>query len=427
VEQVEVENQYRIYVGIDWATEAHQACVLDQRGGLVAERSFAHSGAAIADFAQWLLELAGGEPGQVAIAIEVPRGPVVEALVERGFEVYAINPKQLDRFRDRYSVAGAKDDRRDAFVLGDSLRTDRARFRRVRLDDPLIIQLRELSRVNEELGREANQLANRLRDQLHRFYAQALALCPAANEPWLWDLLALAPSPAAARRLRPQRVEPVLRRHRIRRMRAREVVQALKAPALQVAPGVVEAATEHIALLLPRLRLVHSQHKQCGARLEALLDQIQAVEPDDGEQREHHDVEIFRSLPGVGSVVAAAVLGEAAQALAERDYHALRANAGIAPVTKQSGKRRTVVMRYACNGRLRNALFHWAQVAIMHDPASKAYYTALRQRGHSWPRTLRSVADRLLRVLFAMLKSGSLFDSSRKSQSPSAAATQNAA
>jgi len=171
----------------------------------VAERSFAHAGKAIVEFAQWLSGLTD-DPGQVAIAIEIPRGAVVETLVERGCHVYAINPKQLDRFRDRYSMGGAKDDRRDAFVLADSLRTDQPCFRRVRLDDPQVIQLRELSRVDEDLQREGNQLANRLRDQLHRFYVQALKLCPAADEPWLWTLLELAPSPSVAQRLRPKRV-----------------------------------------------------------------------------------------------------------------------------------------------------------------------------------------------------------------------------
>ena len=306
-----MERDYRIYVGIDWATQAHQACVLDGAGQILAERSFEHAGNAIAAFAQWLNELAGGDPEQVAIAIEVPRGAVVETLVERGFQVYAINPKQLDRFRDRYTVAGAKDDRRDAFVLGDSLRTDQPCFRRVRLDDPLVIQLRELSRVDEDLKREGSQLTNRLREQLHRFYAQTLSLCPAADEPWLWALLELAPSPSLGRRLRPQRVQRLLRQHRIRRLSAEEVVAALRTPALSVAPGVLEAATEHIALLLPRLRLVHTQRQRCGARIEALLDDLQAAEDEDEEQGEHRNVEILRSLPGVGRVVAATVLAEA--------------------------------------------------------------------------------------------------------------------
>jgi transposase len=421
-----VDDEYRIYIGIDWATEAHQACVLDRTGRVLAERSFAHTGEAIAGFAQWLHGVAEGDPARAAIAIEVPRGAVVETLIEHGFHLYAINPKQLDRFRDRHSVAGAKDDRRDAFVLSDSLRTDRARFRRIRLDDPLVIQLRELSRVDEDLGREINRLTNRLREQLHRFYVQALKVCPSADEPWLWALLELAPSPAAGSRLQRKPIERLLRQHRIRRLNAQDVLGALRAPALQVAPGVVEAATEHIALLLPRLRLVHTQRQRCSARLDVLLDKLAAGNEHGGQQREHRDVEILRSLPGVGRVVAATVLAEASGPLAERDYHALRTHGGIAPVTKQSGKRRMVVMRYACNARLRYALYHWARVAAIWDPASQTYYAALRKRGHSYARALRSVADRLLRVLVAMLKSDSLFDSTHLRRSPDPAATPQA-
>jgi transposase len=407
-----VETDYQIYVGIDWGSEAHQACVLDHERRIVAERSFAHAGDAIAEFAQWLRELAD-DPGRVAIAIEIPRGAIVETLVERGFEVYAINPKQLDRFRDRYSMSGAKDDRRDAFVLADSLHTDQLCFRRVRLDDPRVIQLRELSRADEDLQREGNQLANRLREQLHRFYVQALKLCSSADEPWLWTLLELAPSPSVARRLRPKRVERLLHAHRIRRLSAEEVVSALQAPALTVAPGVVDAATEHIALLLPRLRLVHSQRQRCGARIEALLHELQAADDDAERPMEYSDVAILRSVPGVGRIVAATIIAEASAALTERDYRALRCHAGIAPVTKQSGKQRMVLMRYACNGRLRHAFYHCARVAVIRDLPSKSYYTALRRRGHTHGRALRAVADRLLRILIAMLTTRTLFDCSK--------------
>jgi len=234
-----LDDEYRIYVGIDWATEAHQACVLDYTGRILAERTLAHTGEAVTAFAQWLHALAGGVPRQAAIAIEVPRGAVVETLVEHGFHLYAINPKQLDRFRDRHSMAGAKDDRRDAFVLSDSLRMDRPHFRRIDLDDPLVIQLRELSRVDEDLAREANRLTNRLREQVHRFYVQVLKLCPSADEPWLWALLELAPSPAAGGRLQRKTIERLLRQYRIRRLSAQDVLAALRAPALRVAPGVV--------------------------------------------------------------------------------------------------------------------------------------------------------------------------------------------
>jgi len=150
-----------------------------------------HTSAGLAALAEKLAALSPEAPERVAVAIEVPRGPVVETLLERGFHVFALNPKQLDRFRDRHTVAGAKDDRRDAWVLADSLRTDQPSFRRVHLDDPLIIELRELSRLDDDLREELSRLSNRLRAQLHRFCPETLALCPAADEPWFWALLDL--------------------------------------------------------------------------------------------------------------------------------------------------------------------------------------------------------------------------------------------
>src|SRR5262245_22656842 len=112
------EHVYAIYVGIDWATAAHQVTVLDPARRLLAERAVPHTGEALAECVTWLITLADGRPDRVAVAIEVPRGAVVDVLLERGCAVFALNPKQLDRFRDRHTVAGAKDDRRDAFVLG---------------------------------------------------------------------------------------------------------------------------------------------------------------------------------------------------------------------------------------------------------------------------------------------------------------------
>jgi transposase len=414
---------YRKFVGIDWATQAHQLCVINPDRRVLEERSVEHSGTALAQCVEWLTRISDGDPGSTAVAIETPRGAIVEVLVERGFHVYAVNPKQLDRFRDRHTVAGAKDDRRDAFVLADSLRTDQPCFRRVQVDDPLIIQVRELSRVEDDLRQEANRLENRLREQLHRFFPQMLRFSPAADEPWLWALVELAPTPAAAARLRAVAVKKLLRAHRIRRVTAEEVLRELKTPALQVAPGAVEAACAHIELLLPRLRLVHAQRAGCARRLEALLEKLGPTGDDEGQQREHRDVRILRSLPGVGRVVAATMLAEASQPLAERDYHALRTHCGVAPVTKQSGKRAHVVMRHSCNGRLRNALYHWARVSTQADAHSRAQYAALRKRGHTHGRALRSVADRLLRVLVAMLKNATLFDPNRPRRVPAGEAS----
>src|SRR5688572_17238623 len=228
---------YDWFVGIDWGSKQHQVCVLDRERHRVGERAIDHDGASLAQLAAWLWTLSAGQPQKVSVAIEVPRGAIVEGLVERGFHVFALNPKQLDRFRDRHSVAGAKDDRRDAFVLADSVRTDQPSFRRLQLDNPQLLRLRELSRAEETLLEDFRRSANRLRDQLHRFYPQMLELCSAADEPWLWDLIALAPTPAHVVLLSEEQVQRVLKAHRLRRVTAKEVLRCLQAPALPVAPG----------------------------------------------------------------------------------------------------------------------------------------------------------------------------------------------
>jgi transposase len=402
------ESDYLFFVGVDWGNETHVVCVLDPDRQRIAEHRVPHTGLGLAALADALTALAPA--ARIAVAIEVPRGALVDTLLDRGLPVFALNPKQLDRFRDRHTVAGAKDDRRDAFVLADSLRTDRPAFRRVQPDHPRVVELRELSRAEDDVGQELRRLSNRLREQLHRFFPQALTLCPAADEPWFWALVARVPTPAHAQRLTVKAVAAVLKLYRVRRVTVDDIRAALQTPPVHVAPGTVEAASAHIALLLPRLRLLQEQRTAVARRIEALLEEL-GQEAGPGE---HRDVTILRSLPGVGRVVAATVLAEAAQPLAARDYQTLRAHAGIAPVTRQSGKTRSVSMRYGCNPRLRNAFYHWARTSVQNDPHCRDHYDRLRSRGHGHARALRGVADRSLGVLVAMLSSHSLYDPERR-------------
>jgi hypothetical protein len=178
-----------------------------------------------------------------------------------------------------------------------------------------------------------------------------------------------------------------------------------------VAPGAAEAASEHALLLLPRLRLLHQQRSDIAKRVDAVLKDLAAPE---GEKREHRDAAILLSLPGVGRKVAATMLSEAWQAIAERDYHALRCYSGAAPITHQSGKKKVVIMRQGCNERLRNALYHWARTSLIWDPKSKQQYAQMRARGHSHGRALRGIADRWLTVLISMLRHQSLYDRERR-------------
>jgi transposase len=397
----------RWFAGVDWGSEKHQVCLLDAGGTVVGERAFAHDGAGLVAMCDWLVSMAG-HPGTVAVAIEVPHGPVVDVLLDRGFAVHAINPKQLDRLRDRFSVAGAKDDRRDARVAAAGLRTDPHLFRPLQVGDPGVIELREWSRLAEELQQERLRLASRIRQQLWRPYPQLLALADDLTAEWILELWSLAPTPAEAARLREATIAELLRRHRIRRLDAASVLEVLRQAAITVAAGVTEAAVLHLRSLVARLRLANAEFRQAERKLgELCAGQSQDAAATTGSPC---DADILRSLPGVGTVVLATLLTEAGDPLARRDYAALRTLSGVAPVTKRSGKTRIVVMRYAAQVRLRQAVFHWARVAIVHDPKSRSRYEALRARGHSYGRALRGVADRLLGVACALLQRQVLFE-----------------
>lgn len=351
--------------------------------------------------ADWVQSITG-PPSTVAIAIEVPHGPVVDVLLDRGFCVYSINPKQLDRLRDRFSVAGAKDDRRDARAAADGLRTDRHLFRCLQIADPHILELREWSRLAEELQQERVRLGNRLHHQLWRYYPQMLELTDDVAAGWLLELWGKAPTPDKAKYLRKSAIERLLKQHRIRRIDGETVILTLRQPAINVADGVAEAACAHIRSLIVRLQPINDELRAAERKLDELCAAL--------EGPAQNDVAILKSLPGIGRINLATLLAEASGPLSRRDYPALRTLTGVAPVTKRSGKSCIVIMRYGAHARLRNTVYHWARVAVQHDPKCRSRYATLRQRGCSHGRAIRGVADRLLNVACVLLKRRTPFD-----------------
>lgn len=408
-----MNDQRRWYAGIDWATQSHHVVITQGDGDKIGEKVFTHGGEGLAAMADWLMAASGrAEPGQIRIAIEVPHGPVVETLIERGFSVWAINPKQMDRFRDRFTLAGAKDDSRDAEVMASALRTDPRCFRRLEPLDPVVVELREWSRITEDLRGELNRLTNRLREQLWRYFPALLELESDLAANWLLDLWELLPTPRKAARVREATIARLLKRHRIRRFDAAHVLDVLRQQPVTVAAGTTQAACAHIATLIARIRLLNRQIGDALHQLDTLTARLASAPEAEPGQARQRDAEILASLPGVGRIVLATLLAEASDALQRRDYAALRSLTGVAPVTKRSGKSLIVIRRQACHRRLANAMYHWARVAMQHDPRSRAKYAALRSRGHSHGRALRSVADRLLNVACTMLNNGTPFDPS---------------
>ena len=404
------------YLGIDWGNTTHAYCLLDAAGTRVAHGTIPHTGAGLAALLTLLRQQTGEALDRVHAALERPHGPIVAALCAAGVDVAHINPKQLARFRERATAAGAKDDARDAYTAASARRTDPAVFHPIRLPDAALVTLRELTQIERELAASREHQTQRLRTLLQDTQPVLLTLCPAADEPWLWALCALAPTPAAGAALKPHRVATLLRAHRIRRLTADTVVAALRAPALPLAPGVAAAQALHLGYLVPHLHLLQAQYAACTKALAAAVAALDTPgDPPAGPTL----VAQLDSLPGVGLRVESTLLAEAHAQLIPTGEAALRAYSGIAPVTDQSGKRRTVVMRRACNRHLRNAMYWWAQRSIALDAGARACYRRARERGHGHARALRTVADRWLRILFAMLRTGTRY---RPNPLPAAAA-----
>src|ERR687898_521749 len=323
----------RWFAGVDWGSEKHQACLLDEAGAVVGERAFRHDGAGLAALCDWLVSLAG-----------------------------------------------------DARVAAAGLRTDPHLFRRVAAGDPAVVELREWSRLAEELQRERVRLGNRIRQQFWRYYPQMLEVSDDVAAEWVLALWTMAPTPAKAARLRETTLARLLKQHRIRRVDAETALTILRRPAITVAAGVTEAAVLHLRSLVVRLRLANREVRQAARKLDELCAALTRAEAEEGSPLP--DAAILASLPGVGRSTLATLLTEAAGPLGRRDHAALRTLSGVAPVTKRSGKTRIVVMRYAAQVRLRQAVFHWARVAVLNDPKCRGRYEALRARGHSYGRAV---------------------------------------
>ncbi|MXW44307.1 MAG: IS110 family transposase [Candidatus Dadabacteria bacterium] len=403
-----MKNHESLFFGVDWGRSSHQVCVVDHEGSVVGEKSFKHSGGGLLEMAQWMREISDSEACDIAAAIEVNHGPVVESLVEQGFGVYSINPKQLDRFRDRFCVSGAKDDRRDALVLASALRTDRSHFRLVEPRDPDVIILREFNRTREELTAERTRCVNRLRGLLFRYYPQFCELLGKKVNTWHLELWELMPCPDSAKRKRVQTVDNLLKRNAVRRFNAKQVLEILRRKKIELNDATTGSCIEHIRMIIERMRVIDRQLKETKDSIKQVIETMNSKLKAEGERPT--DIEILRSIPGVGPVVLATLIAEAWDLVRRRDLKALRCLGGTAPVTRQSGKSRQVVRRRAVCRSLANAFHTPGGIAVKHDPVSRVKYEALRAKGHGYCRSVRTVCDRLLLVACAILKKGELFD-----------------
>lgn len=392
-----------VFIGIDWSEKHHDICILNEQGAVLAKGRVAEGIEGIARLHGIVAEHAV-EPEDVVIGIETDRGLLVGALVTAGYEVFAINPLSVDRYRDRHSTSGAKSDPGDAKLLADIVRTDRHNHRPIAGDTELSEAIKLLARAHQSFIWERQRHVNRLRSALREFYPQALeAFGTELASADAVAVLSIAPVPELGRRLSRSQIASALRRAGRQRnieARAERIQGALRSQQLQ-APETVTRA--YGSILSSLVSLIASLNKQLTALEQELKEAFE----------DHPDAKILRSLPGLGTVLGARVLAEFGDDRTRYvDARARKNYAGTSPITKSSGKRRVVLARFARNEHLFDACFLWAFSSLTKSKGARIYYDLLRQRGKTHSQALRALANRLVGILHGCLQSRQLYDES---------------
>jgi len=379
-----------IFCGIDWAERHHDVAVVDQTGRLLGRRRISDDLAGFSDLTALLVEHAGEQGEQVTgvpVAIETDRGLLVAALRAVGHPVYAINPKAVDRYRDRHAVSGAKSDPADALVLAHLLRTDRHAHRPLPADTEQAQVVRVLARAHQDAIWARRQDANRLRSLLREFFPAALTAFPDLTTRTALTVLAAAPTPAAAAALTRANLTGLLHAAG----RGTRPADAARLADIFAAADQLRQSTEVETAMGAAARAI----VRTLAAANQSVHELELALADHFEQ--HPDAEILDSLPGLGLVLGARVLGEYGDDPTRWPDAASRRNyAGTAPITRASGRSRIVLARHIRNKRLADACYLWAFTALTKSPGARAYDDTRRAAGDTHNAALRRLASKLL-------------------------------
>jgi len=388
-----------LLVGIDWADAEHVYCLMDDTGSILETGTIPHSAEGLARLATSIRTHAK-EPDEIYVALETAHGPLAGMLLEHGFTVYPINPKAVDRHRERFRVAGAKSDLRDAWTLATLLRTDRALYRPLRPDSEAAQELRTLTRDRAELVRTRTMLSNQLTACLKAYFPEFLALFADPDRPVALALLRTFPTRDALHAASVKRLETFLRKHHYPGSadKAREIHAALSQPAFRIAPVVIRTKARLATTLV-------QQSMTLGQEIEVYDAEIQRI------LQIHPDGELYRSLPGAGDLLAARMVGELGD---NRDRYpeaaVAQCEAGTAPITKASGTTRTVRFRRACIHPLREVMWQFAFCSLRYCPWANAYYRRARKRGKKHAEAVRMLGNVWLRIIIAMRRDHRPYD-----------------
>jgi transposase len=391
-----------LFVGDDWAEDHHDIELQDGQGRVLARARLPEGITGITRLHALIGQFAGPdtEPGEVVIGIETDRGLWVTALRAAGYTVYAINPRQVARYRERHGTSGAKSDKADAHTLADMVRTDSHQLRAVAGDSADAEAIKVAARAHQTLIWERTRHLLRLRAALREYFPAALEAFGDLAAADTLELLAKAPDPASAARLTTGQITAALTRARRRGIpaRASAIRAALQTGHLHQPQPVADAYAATVRSLTVVIAALNGEIATMERQVTACF-------------RGHPDAAIYLSQPGIADVLGARELGEFgddphryASAKARKNY------AATSPVTRQSGKKKIVLARFIRNDRLADALHQQAQSALRASPGARAYYDEQRDRGLDHEAALRALSNRLVGILHGCLKTRTLYN-----------------
>jgi transposase len=393
-----------VYCGIDWAEDHHDIALVDRDGQLLARRRISDDAAGLAQLLALLAEHGDSPEDPVPVAIETPRGLLVACLRATGRQIYPVNPMAVARYRDRHSVAGRKSGHGDAVVLANVLRTDLHAHRPLPAGTELAQAIAVLARAQQDAVWDRTQAHNKLRSHLRGYFPGFLAAFPARaglTRPEARIILAAAPTPAAAARLTSTQLRALLKK-------------AGRSRGLDT-----EAARLRDAFRAEQMRQLPLAEDAMGRQALALLRQLDAAcaSADDLEQattesfNQHPDAGIITSFPGLGALTGARVLAEIGDDRSRfQDAKGLKAYAGAAPITRASGKSKSVTRRHVKNNRLAAVGYTWSFSALTASPGARAHYDHRRHAGDRHAAAQRNLSGRMLGCLHHCLITGQHYD-----------------
>jgi transposase len=380
----------RYYLGVDWGDEQHGVCVCEEMGAIVWEGMVAHTPMGLSVWGRQLDEwcAAGIE---LWAAIEKPDGRVVDCLLDHGVVVYPVNPKAVDRARDRFRMSASKSDTFDGRVLAQFLRTDHAHLPPLRPSSVAAQEVKLLPRDHTRIVRQQTRTLNQLTSTLKEYYPRVLDLFGDLTTQLALDFLQTYPTPATLTKLRLSSWQRFARQHRLGSVRTTTLWEQLHAPQLPVPEHVVRAKARLVAVLVAQVLVTHRAVTEYQAEIERFFVTLSAAE-------------WMQTLPGglSGTMIPRlwAELGDAPGRWASWSH--LQAQAGTVPLTRQSGKSCVVRFRVACNKYLRQAIWQLAFHSLRQSEWAKHYYQQCRARGHQHNQALRALGAKWLKIIFRM-------------------------